>query len=40
MEKLEKRVAALEKQIADFQKLYENDMQIIREIGKKLTALK
>ena len=40
MEKLEKRVAALEKQIADFQKSYENDMQIIREIGKKLTALK
>jgi len=40
MEKLEKRVAALEKQIADFQKSYVNDMQIIREIGKKLTALK
>lgn len=39
MEKLEKRVAVLEKQNADFQKLHENDMQIIREIGKKLISL-
>ena len=39
MEKLEKRIVVLEKQNAEFQKLIENNMQIIREIGEKLMSL-
>lgn len=39
IEKLEKRIAVLEKQNAEFQKLYENEMQIIRQIGKQLISM-
>lgn len=39
IEELEKRVAFLEKKNAEFQKLHENDMQVIRKIGNQLMSL-
>ncbi|MBQ9008513.1 MAG: hypothetical protein IJ088_04185 [Clostridia bacterium] len=39
IEKLEKRIAVLEKQNAEFQKLRESDMQAIRKIGNQLISI-
>ena len=39
IEKLEKRIAVLEKQNAEFQKLHENDMRIIKRIGNQLISM-